>query len=74
MSFAIVSVRCAMALLFKGERLGERMILKAACVILMSLLLLEMINMVKEHKEDDVDTLLGAFIDISYVLIKAEFP
>ena len=38
MSFAIVSARCVMVLSFMSERLGvECMILKGACVILLSL-------------------------------------
>lgn len=51
MSFAIVSARRAMAPQFMSEKLGvgRQMIWEAACVLLVSLFLLEVVNMVKKQ-------------------------
>lgn len=49
MSFAIVTARHVMALRFISDRLGvgKQMILETVCVMLVTLFLVEMVNMMK---------------------------
>lgn len=50
MSFAIVSARSVLALSFISERsgVGRQMILESVCMMLVSLFLLETVNMVTD--------------------------